>query len=123
MPHKENAINLTDDRCAATVLSTVISRPTEERVITDVGAKGITAQSRSEGICRTEGMGLIKDYGVIVDDVYDEHSIIYDREFRDFINIGDKAEIIPNHICPVCNLYDFAYLVSEGKIVKNRYKS
>mgnify|MGYP001034843485 FL=1 len=106
------------DRCAATVLATVISRPTEERVIIDVGAKGLTMQTRTAGICATEGLGYIKDYGIYIDKVYDEHGIIYNKEFRDKIKVGDKIEIIPNHICPVCNLYDKAYLVSRGKVVE-----
>lgn len=106
------------DKCAATVLTTVISRPTEERVITDVGAKGITAQTRSQGMCATKGLGYIKGYDELyIDDVYDEHAIIYNKKFRDEIRIGDKIEIIPNHICPVCNLYDIAYLVSNGEVV------
>ena len=112
-----NAIG-TYDRCAATVLATIISRPTEERVILDVGAKGLTMQSRTGGICATEGLGYIKDYGIYIDKVYDEHGIIYNKEFRNRIKIGDKIEIIPNHICPVCNLYDKAYLVSRGKVVE-----
>ncbi|MTI65674.1 MAG: D-TA family PLP-dependent enzyme [Firmicutes bacterium] len=54
------------DRCAATILTTVISLPTSERVITDVGAKGITTQKRNKGICETKGLGLIKGW----DDVF-----------------------------------------------------
>ena len=27
-------------------------------------------------------------------------------------------EIIPVHICPVCNLYEKAYLVSGGEVVE-----
>jgi D-serine deaminase-like pyridoxal phosphate-dependent protein len=107
------------DRCAASVLTTVISRPTKERVITDVGAKGITAQTRSIGICATKGLGYIKGYDeVYIHDVYDEHAIIYNEKFRNQIKIGDKVEIIPNHICPVCNLYDKAYLISNGEILE-----
>ena len=49
------------DRNAATVLTTIISRPTAERVITDVGAKGITAQTRSKGFCATQVLGLLRD--------------------------------------------------------------
>jgi len=56
-----NAIK-TYNRCAATVLTTIISRPTKERVITDVGAKGKTAQRRNKGICTTKGLGYIKGY-------------------------------------------------------------
>lgn len=106
------------DRCAATVLATVISRPTPERVILDVGAKGITAQTRSKGFCATRGLGLVKGWkDVEIFDVYDEHAIIYHSVFRDEVNVGDKVEIIPNHICPVVNLHEQAYLVSRGEVV------
>ena len=102
----------TYDRCAASVLTTVISKPTKERVITDVGAKGITAQTRSEGLTATYGLGRIKEYEVVyIHGVFDEHAIIYHEEFNKKVSIGDKVRIIPNHICPVCNLHDKAYLV------------
>jgi len=106
------------ERCAATVLTTIISRPTPERVITDVGAKGLTMQSRVKGLCATKGFGLVKGFsGVTVAGVYDEHAIILNRDFRDKVKLGDKIEIIPNHICPCVNLYDTAYLVRNGEVV------
>jgi D-serine deaminase-like pyridoxal phosphate-dependent protein len=106
-------------RNAATVLTTIISRPTAERVITDVGAKGITAQRNLDGLCATRGLGLIKGWpDVEIFAVYDEHAIIYNKEFRDAVKVGDKVEIIPNHICPVVNLHENAYIVSEGKVVQ-----
>lgn len=106
------------DRCAATVLTTVISRPTPERVITDVGAKGLTAQTRTKGICATPGLGTVKEFpDVHIFDVYDEHAILYDKKFREAVRVGDRVEIIPVHICPVCNLYEKAYLVSGGEVV------
>lgn len=105
--------------CAASVLTTVISKPTNERVITDVGAKGLTMQTRSEGICATTGVGYIKNSDrVYIDQLFDEHAIIYNESFRKKVEIGEKLEIIPNHICPVCNLYENAYLVSEGQVVE-----
>lgn len=108
----------TYDRCAATVLATIISKPTDERLIGDAGAKALTSQSRGKGLCHTEGKGFVKgSSGVYVDNVYDEHTIIYDRELNRELEIGDKIEIIPNHICPVCNLYRQAYLVSGGEVV------
>lgn len=109
----------TFDRCAASVLTTVISKPTKERVITDVGAKGITAQTRSIGHTTTNGLGRIKEFDdVYIHGVFDEHAIIYNENFRNQVNIGDKVEIIPNHICPVCNLYEKAYLISESEVVE-----
>ncbi len=106
-------------RNAATILTTVISLPTSERVITDVGAKGLTAQTRSVGFCATKGLGLIKGWpDVVIDDVYDEHAIIYNKEFHDSLKVGDMVEIIPNHICPVVNLHETAYLVSHGQVIE-----
>ena len=106
------------ERNAATILTTVISLPTSERVITDVGAKGITAQTRTKGLCATRGLGLIKGWPeVSIYDVYDEHTIIYNKEFHDALSVGDKVEIIPNHICPVVNLHETAYLISDGEVV------
>ncbi len=106
-------------RCAATVLATVISRPTSERVILDVGAKGLTMQERTRGICATPGKGTILEYpGTHIHEMFDEHAIIYDRGFRDAVRVGDKVRIIPVHICPVCNLYDNAYLVSGNRVVE-----
>ncbi len=107
------------DKCAATVLTSVISKPTEERVVTDSGAKALTMQGKTGGLGATKGIGMIKNgNGVFIEKVYDEHGVINDKEFNTSISIGEKIEIIPNHICPVVNLYDKAYLVSNGKIVK-----
>lgn len=109
----------TPERCAATVLATVISRPTAERVILDVGAKGMTMQSRTVGICATPGKGTLLDYpGVYIDHVYDEHAIIYNAEFREQVRVGDKIRIIPVHICPVCNLYDTMYLIRGDEVLR-----
>lgn len=107
------------ERNAATVLTTIISKPTDERVVTDVGAKGLTMQRRTVGITATEGLGVIKGYdGLFISRVYDEHALIYNKHFRENISVGDKIEIIPNHICPVVNLYDKAYLVSGDEVVE-----
>lgn len=107
------------ERNAATVLTTIISKPTSERVVTDVGAKGLTMQRRTIGITATEGLGAVKDFeGVYISRVYDEHALIYSKDFREKISIGDKIEIIPNHICPVINLYDKAYLISGDEVVE-----
>ena len=104
--------------CAATMLATVMSKPTDERVILDVGAKGLTAQERTVGITKTPGKGTILEYpDVHIFDVYDEHAIIYNKKFHDAVKIGDKVRIIPVHICPANNLYSKAYLTSGDEVV------
>ena len=105
-------------RCAATVLASVISKPWGERVVLDAGAKALVSQNRPSGICATGGFGAVKGAEhITVANLYDEHAVLNSAGLRDSINIGDKIEIIPSHICPTVNLYDFAYLVSEGRVV------
>jgi len=107
--------------CAATVLATVMSKPTDTRVILDVGAKGLTMQHRDEGICATPGLGTIYEYpDTHIYAMYDEHAIIYDRHFHDSVKIGDKVRIIMVHICPVVNLYDRCWLIDDnGEVIKS----
>lgn len=105
------------EKCSATVLTTIISKPTDERVVTDVGAKGLTAQRRNSGISSVKGNGILKVMNdVYIQKVYDEHAIIYSKKAHDNFQIGDKVEIIPVHICPVCNLYNEAYFIKDGEV-------
>ncbi len=107
------------DHSAALVLATVSSKPTPERVILDVGAKGLTMQERNQGISATPGKGTLIDHpGVYIHAVYDEHAIIYNKGFHDSVEIGDKVRILPVHICPVCNLYESAWLVSGDDVME-----
>lgn len=106
-------------KCAATVLTTVISKPTEERIVLDAGAKSLTSQNRNVGICTTTGYGLVKNSNdVRLSGLFDEHGLINDKLFHGLVEVGDKIELVPNHICPCCNLYDNAYLVSNGEIMR-----
>lgn len=107
------------EHCAATVLATVISKPTETRTILDVGAKGLTKEERTEGICSTPGKGILYDFpDVHIDSLFDEHAILLNRKFHDQVSVGDKVRIIPVHICPVCNLYDEAALLRKDEVKK-----
>lgn len=107
------------ERNAASVITTVISLPTPERVITDVGAKGLTAQTRTKGFTATKGLGQVKGWSdVQIFKVFDEHAIIYSKELHDALKVGDKLQIIPNHICPVVNLHEMAYIHADGQVIE-----
>lgn len=106
-------------RCGATVLATVISKPTDYRIVLDSGVKALTAFVRGKGICHTPGYGRIYgDTSVFIEKIYDEHAVIENNQFNKNIEISEKVRIIPNHICPLCNLYDYAYLFDEDNITK-----
>ncbi len=104
--------------CSATVLTSVISKPTPERIVLDAGAKSLVSQNRSGGICSTNGFGYVMgSENVRIDSLFDEHGLILNAEYQKEVSLGDKIRVIPSHICPTVNLYDEAYLISKGEVV------
>ncbi|HHV58255.1 MAG TPA: hypothetical protein GXX50_10915 [Firmicutes bacterium] len=104
-------------RCALTVLTTVTSRPTPERVVLDAGVKALTAFVRGAGVCQTHGYGVLKGLPHLhLEKLSDEHGVFTALPGRAWA-IGDRVEIIPNHACPTCNLYDRIYGVRDGRVV------
>jgi D-serine deaminase-like pyridoxal phosphate-dependent protein len=89
--------------CALTILATVISVPTPDRAVIDAGSKTVT----------TERASLCGAYGVIKNrtdlhffDANEEHGMIQTTGQELKLKVGDKLEIIPNHVCAVMNLHD-----------------
>lgn len=118
MDSSQAHINGDFSKCSATVLATVMSCPTSDRVILDVGAKGLTMQERKEGICCSGGKGHILGYqDTVIDSMFDEHAIIHSETFQSAVKTGDKVRIIPAHICPVVNLYDSAVFHSGEEVI------
>jgi D-serine deaminase-like pyridoxal phosphate-dependent protein len=98
---------------AATVLSTVISIPAEDRIICDAGTKALD-QAVSD---LTEGFGWVKGYeGGNVFRINDEHGYIDRRRLQADLAIGDRVEIYPPRICTCLNLYDFMYVIQDGHV-------
>lgn len=104
------------DYCAATVLSMITSKQSNDRVVADAGAKSITIDRKTKGICSNTSLGTIKQQPHLnIERLSDEHAIIVPG---DMLEIGDLIEIIPNHICPSVNLYDQAYGIRNGIVEK-----
>lgn len=104
-------------RCALTVLATVVNRPISGNVVIDAGVKALTAFVRSTGMGRTQGYGLLKALPEVhLSEVSDEHGVFNSPPGYNFY-IGEKIEIIPNHACPTCNLYDYIYGIKKGCVV------
>lgn len=111
--------NLLEDytRCAITVLTTVTNKPALNRVVVDAGTKALTAYVRGAGVCQTHGYGIIKNRPEIyLESLSDEHGVFTVSPENEY-KIGDKLQIIPNHVCPVCNLYDYIYGVSDDMVI------
>lgn len=104
--------------CAQTVLATVISRPTPERVVLDAGTKSLTYYVQTDGITGARGHGRLKEHPEIyLNRKSDEHSSFDIPEGSGLqFSIGQKLEIIPNHACPTTNLYDVIHAVRKGRV-------
>ena len=99
--------------CALTVLSTVISVPTRDRAVVDAGTKTITSERSAEfGV-----FGLVPGRPDLrFASATEEHGMIRMTSPRRRLKVGDRLEIIPNHVCPVMNLHDEVVAVRDGRV-------
>jgi D-serine deaminase-like pyridoxal phosphate-dependent protein len=101
------------ENCAASVLVTVVGRPASHRAIIDGGSKTFTSDRR----VGMEEYGIIKGRsGLSFVRMSEEHGIIIMNEKAEDLKIGERLEIIPNHICSCINLCDEIYGVRDGKL-------
>jgi D-serine deaminase-like pyridoxal phosphate-dependent protein len=102
-----------DDQLAAVVAATVVSRPGHSRFVIDAGAKALT-KDRAEYL---DGFGFLPAHPeTIVERVFDYHGAVTARG-EATPALGDVLAVVPNHICPVVDLYDEAVVVREGQVV------
>jgi D-serine deaminase-like pyridoxal phosphate-dependent protein len=99
--------------CALYVLSTVVSRPTRERAIIDAGSKALTSD-----LLGLEGFGVVRELGdALVYDVNEEHGFLDISQAPNPPSVGDLVRILPNHVCPVSNLFDKVVFVDGSEIL------
>lgn len=100
---------------AAHVLATVVSIH-DGRAILDAGSKSLTSDSRAGGVTATAGYGLLVDEELTLTRLSEEHGVIEDPGVGR-LKVGQKVRILPNHICPVVNLFPAMYL-TRGELVE-----
>jgi len=101
--------------CALSVLATVVSTPEEGRAVLDAGSKALA----SDLACTSPGHGMLKeDNGAVLVKLNEEHGFLDLSEPSVRLRVGDKVEVIPNHCCVVCNLFDEMVAVRGGEMVE-----
>lgn len=104
----------TFDDCALTVLATVVSRPTEGRAIIDAGSKTLTSD-----LLGMEGHGYVLEYPEArILGLSEEHGTLDVSGCATKPKVGDTIRIVPNHCCPVSNLFDTVTLVRGDEVVQ-----
>jgi len=100
--------------CALTVLTTVVSRPTEDRAIIDAGSKALTSDTLG-----MDGFGYVIGYPEAkITGLSEEHGTLDFSASPNKPQIGELLRIIPNHACVVSNLFDTVTLISGDKVVE-----
>jgi D-serine deaminase-like pyridoxal phosphate-dependent protein len=103
------------DNCALRILATVTSRPAPDRAVLDAGSKVLTSD-RSQW---KEGYGYIVEYPeATITALNEEHAYVRFPGPFEGMRIGEKVEIVPNHVCPTVNLADELYLVRDDEVVE-----
>lgn len=99
----------TIDECSLRVITTVISKPTKNRVVIDAGSKVFALDKGAHGNNIVNGFGIILNHPkATLTRLSEEHGEIECSEDSN-INIGDRLEIVPNHACTVINLTEEVY--------------
>jgi len=91
---------------AFTLLSTVISRPSEDRAIIDAGRNSISYDQGLPLVKGLEGVELVK--------LYDEHGVLKIGNKEVELEVGDKIELIPTHPCTTVALHEKMFCIDEG---------
>jgi D-serine deaminase-like pyridoxal phosphate-dependent protein len=101
------------DRCALSVLATVISRPDPRRIVLDAGSKALAADRMT---ALTPGFGFVTGHPeLVVAQLYEEHAIVRAPE-PSGIGVGTRLRVVPNHACAATNLHRQMYVVDGGEI-------
>lgn len=103
--------------CALSLAATVISRPAPDRVVIDAGAKALALDKGGHGLETVKGHGIVLGKDAYPERLSEEHGILAVSPGED-LSVGEMVRIIPNHACPVMNLFDRALGIRNGRIEK-----
>ncbi len=100
--------------CAARFAATVVSRTSASHCIVDTGSKSLAMDPSKAH----PGHGYIVGHpDATIVKLSEEHGEVQIPDGEAGFAIGDRLEIIPNHICPTVNLMDEMFLVRDGHVV------
>jgi D-serine deaminase-like pyridoxal phosphate-dependent protein len=105
----------TIEDCALSVVTTVVSTSVPGRAIVDAGSKTLS----SDGYQATDGkgFGMVKtDADAEVERLSEEHgNLNISRSTREY-RVGERLEIIPNHVCSTVNMHNQVYGVRGERV-------
>jgi D-serine deaminase-like pyridoxal phosphate-dependent protein len=101
------------DGCALVVAATVVSVHAD-RIVLDAGAKALT-KDRPEWL---DGYGAIVGFPeLVMERLHDYHGVASAPAGVDRPRLGEVVAIVPNHVCPVVDLFDTFVTVKDGSVI------
>jgi D-serine deaminase-like pyridoxal phosphate-dependent protein len=100
------------DDLAATVLTTVVDRPTKELALVDAGSKTLSGDKTAEGL---SGSLFDRRYAHVTK-CSEEHGWTTGADV-DTLKIGERVRLVPAHICPAINLANEVKVISGDEVV------
>lgn len=117
------------DDCALSVVATVVSAPTADRLVLDSGSKTLSSDA-ARGFTPLPGygsvfrdlvfrQGLAHDAGLLVERLSEEHATVRVKSTAaPPLRPGDRVRLVPNHACVVSNLVEEAWLVDGATVLE-----
>lgn len=106
-----------EDTCALSVLTTVVSKPAADRAIIDAGSKALSSDRIVWPGQTSTGYGHVRGRpDLVIEGLAEEHGIVRVAEPVRGPAIGDRLLVIPNHACVVPNLFGEIMGVRNGRL-------
>ncbi|MDA8314703.1 MAG: alanine racemase [Actinomycetota bacterium] len=98
---------------ALAVAATVVSTAVRGQVVLDAGSKSLG----SDRPAWLTGFGVVPELGGAVVTTLSECHAIVDLGDHPPPRVGTMVRVVPNHVCPVVNLFDSYSVVSTGEVI------
>ena len=97
---------------AVKIIATVVSEAVPDKCVLDCGSKTLTQDLVMGDTNR--GHGIIVEYPQAdIVRLSEEHGEVDLSRCDHRPSLGERVQVIANHICPVVNLHDFAWILNE----------
>lgn len=107
-----------EEDCSLSVLTTIISHPSEDTFLCDAGAKCLGLDQGAHGNTAINGYGIVKGHPEVTVFGLSEEVGKLKVHGSTTLSIGDKIEIIPNHACSASNLTNWLVGVKNQSVIE-----
>lgn len=116
------------DDCGLWVLATVVSAPHSGRAVLDAGKKALSGDIDPSLAPNLNLTGFGRLYhadgrpiaGATLTSLSEEHGVV-SLSGPDRLAVGDQVRVVPNHVCPVVNLFN-EMCVFDGEQIVDRWR-